>query len=102
MVPAAPKELESAPVKDFTAHAFGMVVDNSVYVICYGDYAPSIHLDTDAELLANRDNFLKGLNGTAGATTQFRPSRRKAKGRGPDHPRPRARSRTEGADRAGG
>ena len=71
MVPAEPKELESPPVKDFTAHAFGMAVDNAVYVICYGDYAPGIHLNTDAELLANRDNFLKGLNGTAGSTSKI-------------------------------
>lgn len=71
MVPAQPKELESAPVKDFTAHAFGMVVGDVVYLICYGDYAPSIRLNTDSELAANRDNFLKGLNGTAGSTTKI-------------------------------
>jgi hypothetical protein len=71
LVPAAPKELESAPVKDFTAHSFGVLAGHVVYVICYGDYAPSTHLNTDAELLANRDNFLKGLNGTAGTTTKI-------------------------------
>ena len=71
MLPAEPKEMDSTPVKDFTSHTFGLVVDNAVYVVCYGDYAPSIHLDPDAELLANRDNFLKGLQGTATGTTKI-------------------------------
>ena len=71
MLPAQPKEMESTPVKDFTAHTFGLVVGGAVYVICYGDYAPSVHLNTDAELLANRDNFVKGLDGSATSTTKI-------------------------------
>jgi hypothetical protein len=71
MVPAQPKEMSPQPVADFTPHVFGLVVDDSVYVICYGDYAPSVHLNPDAELLANRDNFLKGLDGAATGTTKI-------------------------------
>ena len=71
MLPAEPKEMESTPVRDFTSHTLGLVVDNAVYVICYGDYAPSVHLDPDAELLANRDSFLKGLQGSATSTKKI-------------------------------
>ena len=71
MVPAEPKELDSTPVKDFSPHTFGLVVDNATYVICYGDYAPTVRLNPDAELLANRDNFLKGLGGSATSTTKI-------------------------------
>jgi hypothetical protein len=71
MVPAEVKEMETKPVPDFTSHTFGLVVDNAVYVVCYGDYSPSTHLDTDKELLANRDNFLKPLGGSATSTTKI-------------------------------
>ena len=71
MLPAQPKEMDATPVNDFTSHVFGLVVDKVIYVICYGDYAPTVHLDPDAELLANRDNFLKGLQGTATGTTKI-------------------------------
>src|ERR1043166_2000108 len=65
MLPVQPKEIQTETIPDFTGHTFGVVVGQVVYVICYGDYAPSVRLDPDAELLANRDNFLKPLNGTA-------------------------------------
>ena len=77
MVPAEPKEMDSTPQKDFTSHTFGLVIDNVVYVICYGDYAPSVHLDPDAELLANRDNFIKPLGGSATSTTKIEVEGRK-------------------------
>lgn len=71
LVPAEPKAMDATPIKDFTSHIFGVNVDNAVFVVCYGDYAPSVHLDSDAELLANRDNFLKGLQGTTTETTKI-------------------------------
>src|SRR5262252_3735810 len=71
MVPSQPKELSSKPIPDFTSHVYGMLIDNAVYVICYGDYAPTVHLNPEAELLANRDNFLKGLDGSATGTTKI-------------------------------
>ena len=62
MMPAEPKELELPPVTDFTSHGYGESVDGVIYICLYGDYAASIHLNPDAELAANRDNFLKPLN----------------------------------------
>src|SRR5262245_2065831 len=71
MVPGDLKQLESKPIENFTAHTYGALIDGAVYVACYGDYAPSIRLDPEKELLANRDNFLKGLDGTATSTTKI-------------------------------
>ena len=63
MMPAPAKEEETKQtVQDFIAHFFATVTDKGVYIAGYGDYAASVHLDPAAELIANRDNFLKGLN----------------------------------------
>ncbi len=63
MMPAKPEE-EVNPKEDFTLHLFTVMTTNAIYLAGYGDYAPSIRLDTAAELAANRDNFLKGVNAT--------------------------------------
>jgi hypothetical protein len=52
------------PADEFTSHLFTVTTDKAIYLVSYGDYAPSIRLDVDGELIANRDNFLKGLNAT--------------------------------------
>lgn len=64
MMPAQPKELDLTPVPDFSAHGYGVTIDGVVYVCLFGDYAASVHLNPDAELAANRDNFLKALSAT--------------------------------------
>ena len=63
MMPAKPEE-EVNPKEDFTLHLFTVMTTNAIYLAGYGDYAPSIRLDAAAELAANRDNFLKGVNAT--------------------------------------
>ena len=64
MMPAEPKELDLTPLPDFSAHGYGVTIDGVVYVCLFGDYAASVHLNPNAELAANRDNFLKALSAT--------------------------------------
>ena len=61
MMPAKPEE-EVKPSNDFTMHLFTVATPNAIYLAGYGDYAPTIRLNVDGELAANRDNFAKGLN----------------------------------------
>src|SRR5689334_6091417 len=58
LMPTEPKETPSKPIEDFTSHFFGALAENGVYLVGYGDYAQNIHLNPEAELIANRDNFL--------------------------------------------
>lgn len=71
MMPAEPKELELTPGANFTARAHGVLIDDVIYICLYGDYAASIHLNPDAELAANRDNFLKTLNASLISTKKI-------------------------------
>lgn len=59
MMPAKPQE-EVQPRDDFTAHLFRVTTNEALYLVAYGDYAPSVRLNIDDELTANRDNFLRG------------------------------------------
>jgi len=52
------------PSDQFTFHLFTVTTDKTIYLAGWGDYAASIKLDPEAELVANRDNFLKGVNAT--------------------------------------
>lgn len=67
MMPAKAEE-ELKPGDDFTAHLFRVTTDNMLYTVAYGDYAPSLQFNVDDELVANRDNFLKGLQATLKTT----------------------------------
>jgi hypothetical protein len=60
MMPSKPEE-KIEPSDEFTFHLFTVTGEKAIYLASYGDYAPSIKLDPDGELLANRDNFLKGV-----------------------------------------
>lgn len=60
MMPAKPEE-EVQPSDDFTADLFSVTTDNALYMVAYGDYAPSTQFNVDDELAANRDRFLKGV-----------------------------------------
>jgi hypothetical protein len=70
MMPDKPKE--DVDVKDsFTTHLFTVSVGQAVYLVGFGDYAPSVRLDPQKELEANRDNFNKGLNATLRTSTPY-------------------------------
>jgi hypothetical protein len=71
MLPAQPKELELTPVADFTSHGYGLNAEGTIYVVLFGDYAATVHLNPDAELIANRDNFLKGLSASLVTTKKI-------------------------------
>ncbi|HYX42445.1 MAG TPA: hypothetical protein VE821_12145 [Pyrinomonadaceae bacterium] len=60
LLPAQPKE-ETESKDNFTSHLFTAKTDRAIYIVGYGDYAPSVHLDTEGELAANRDNSIRGL-----------------------------------------
>ncbi len=65
MMPGKAEE-KVEPSDQFTFHLYSVTTDKAIYLASYGDYAPSIKLDPDGELIANRDNFLKGVNATLG------------------------------------
>jgi len=46
----------------YTTHLFVVKDTTSVYLIGYVDYDPSFNFNRQAELEANRDNFVKGIN----------------------------------------
>ena len=45
----------------YTTHLFVAKAGTSVYLIGYVDYDPSFNFNRQAELEANRDNFVKGI-----------------------------------------
>ena len=61
MMPSKPEE-EIHPGDGLTTHLFVLNTDNALYMVAYGDYAPSVRMNVDDELVENRDRFLKGLN----------------------------------------
>src|SRR6185295_11861847 len=48
----------------YTTHLFVVRDTTSVYLIGWVDYDPSFKFDRQAELEANRDNFVKGIKAT--------------------------------------
>lgn len=46
----------------YTTHLFIVKDTNNVYLIGWVDYDPSFNFNRQAELEANRDNFVKGIN----------------------------------------
>ena len=71
MMPGQPKELELTPISDFSAHGYGVNVNGVIYVCLFGDYAASVHLNSEGELVANRDNFLKALDASLISTKKI-------------------------------
>jgi hypothetical protein len=61
-MPSQPKPVQVKPRDDFISQLFTATSGNTIYIAGYSDYAPSVHLEGSAELIANRDNFLRGLN----------------------------------------
>lgn len=52
----------------YTTHLFILKDTNLVYLIGWVDYDPSFNFNRQAELDANRDNFVKGINATLVST----------------------------------
>jgi hypothetical protein len=52
----------------YTTHLFVVKDEQSVYLIGYVDYDPTFNFNRQAELEANRDNFVKGINATLVST----------------------------------
>ena len=48
----------------YTSHLFKVQGEKSLFVIAWVDYDPSFNFNRAAELEANRDNFVKGINAT--------------------------------------
>jgi hypothetical protein len=63
MLPAQPKE-QTETKDDFTLHLYSVAAGKTIFLVGYGDYAPSVKLDPQTELEANRDNFNKSLKAT--------------------------------------
>jgi hypothetical protein len=60
-LPAKPEE-QTKSGDDLTMHLFSLETRYAVYLVSYGDYAPSAHIDVDAELITNRDSFVRSLS----------------------------------------
>ncbi len=61
LMPTRPVE-SVEPKQDYTSHVFSAVAGNTIFILCYVDYAASMKIDEPGELAANRDNFIKGVN----------------------------------------
>lgn len=71
LMPVIPEEkIETTPSDHgpYTTHLFIVREDKNVYLIGWVDYDPSFNFSRQAELQANRDNFVKGVNATLTST----------------------------------
>jgi hypothetical protein len=60
--PTDKTETEQSQHGPYTTHLFIVRDTTSVYLIGWVDYDPSFNFNRQAELEANRDNFVKGIN----------------------------------------
>jgi hypothetical protein len=63
-VPTDKSETVPSEHGPYTTHLFIVRDTTSVYLIGWVDYDPSFNFNRQAELEANRDNFVKGINAT--------------------------------------
>ena len=63
-IPTDQTETKDTVHGPYTTHLFIVRDTTSVYLIGWVDYHPSFNFDRHAELEANRDNFVKGINAT--------------------------------------
>jgi hypothetical protein len=63
-IPEDKAETTDSPNGPYTTHLFVVKDTTSVYLIGYVDYDPSFNFNRQAELEANRDNFVKGIKAT--------------------------------------
>jgi hypothetical protein len=67
LLPETPEEKTETTPSDhgpYTTHLFVVRDTKNVYLIGWVDYDPSFNFNRQAELEANRDNFVKGINAT--------------------------------------
>ena len=67
LMPETPEEKTETTPSDhgpYTTHLFVVRDTKNVYLIGWVDYDPSFNFNRNAELEANRDNFVKGINAT--------------------------------------
>ncbi len=67
LMPEIPEDKAETTQSDhgpYTTHLFIVRDDKNVYLIGWVDYDPSFNFNRQAELEANRDNFVKGINAT--------------------------------------
>jgi hypothetical protein len=67
MLPGKPEEQisnkENFSFRLFTLVAKDGATPRAIYLVGWGEYAPGVKFDTQAELAANRDNFIKEIPG---------------------------------------
>ena len=66
-MPETPEDKAETTQSDhgpYTTHLFIVRDEKNVYLIGWVDYDPSFNFNRQAELEANRDNFVKGINAT--------------------------------------
>lgn len=63
-IPTDKTETTESTHGPYTTHLFIVKDEVSVYLIGWVDYDPSFNFNRQAELEANRDNFVKGINAT--------------------------------------
>ena len=71
LMPSTPEEKTDTTSSDhgpYTTHLFVVRDDPNVFLIGWVDYDPSFNFNRQAELEANRDNFVKGVNATLTST----------------------------------
>jgi len=63
--PDAPKDMAQTKTDPkmgtYTVHLFARKADKGFFMAGWVDYAPTVNLDVQGEINANRDNFLKGV-----------------------------------------
>ena len=67
LMPGTPENKEETTQSDhgpYTTHLFILRQPPNVYLVGYVDYDPSFNFNRQAELEANRDNFVKGISAT--------------------------------------
>jgi hypothetical protein len=71
LMPETPEDKAETTPSDhgpYTTHLFIVRDTRNVYLIGWVDYDPSFNFNRQAELEANRDNFVKGVNATLTST----------------------------------
>ena len=71
LMPETPEDKAETVDSDhgpYTTHLFVVKDTKNVYLIGWVDYDPSFNFNRQAELEANRDNFVKGINATLTST----------------------------------
>jgi hypothetical protein len=76
LMPTKPEEQVKSG-DDLTMHLFIVDTRYVIYLVSYGDYAPSAHIDVDTELIANRDGFARSLSASVIDSTKIAKDGRK-------------------------